>query len=482
MATLQELRAKRDRIALEIRDLANKPGITPGEDMHLDRLTKGLANIDTELADIEARAARIEAAKATITETASGIDTATMESFNVIRSSSTRDVFESNSYDSRDRTYNALRALDVTADASEQDIKPEIRSLIEKNPAFAETFRATSDPSYVSAFSKLLAKGDAGQALLSMNDQERAAMTRVAQAEQRAAAVSPDSAGGYAIPQLLDPSIKIMNAGSTNPIRNLARIVTGVSDVWTGVASAGVTSSWDAEGVAVSDDTPVLTQPSVTAHKAATFIPYSIEIGEDFVEFAREMALLIADGKDRLEATAFATGSGSGQPYGILTRLDANTNAEVSVTTDGAFGAVDVLNVFAQLGSKYRSNASWIMSLDALNEVRSFSNSTALGAQVVNLQSDYAFQLLGRPVYEASDFPNFTGTTGAANICVVGDFSNFVIFDRVGSGRVELVPHLFDVTNNRPTGQRGLYAHYRVGADLIAPSATEPGFRLLQNT
>jgi len=313
-----------------------------------------------------------------------------------------------------------------------------------------------------------------------MTDQERAAMTRVASAETRAAAVSPDSAGGYAIPQLLDPAIKVLNAGSTNPIRNLARIVTGIGDTWQGISSAGITASWDGEAAAVSDDTPTLAQPTITAYKAQAFIPYSVEIEGDWVEMAREMARLILDGKDRLESAAFATGSGSGQPYGILTRLDANTNAEVVVTTDGSFGAVDVLKVFAQLPARFRSNASWVMSLDALNEVRSFSNSTALGAQVVNLQSDYAFQLLGRPVYEASDFPNFTGTTGAANICVVGDFSNFVIFDRVGSARVELVPHLFDVTNNRPTGQRGLYSFWRTGSDVMS-TGTEPGFRLLQN-
>ena len=43
--------------------------------------------------------------------------------------------------------------------------------------------------------------------------------------------------------------------------------------------------------------------------------------------------------------------------------------------------------------------------------------------------------------------------------------------------RSELVPHLFDVTNNRPTGQRGWFAWARVGADSIVDNA----FRLLQN-
>jgi predicted phage gp36 major capsid-like protein len=36
---------------------------------------------------------------------------------------------------------------------------------------------------------------------------------------------------------------------------------------------------------------------------------------------------------------------------------------------------------------------------------------------------------------------------------------------------VEVIPHLFDTTNNMPTGQRGLYAYWRNGAGVIAANA-----------
>jgi len=42
---------------------------------------------------------------------------------------------------------------------------------------------------------------------------------------------------------------------------------------------------------------------------------------------------------------------------------------------------------------------------------------------------------------------------------------------------IELVPHLFDVTDNRPTGQRGFFAWARAGGKQVADNA----FRLLQN-
>jgi HK97 family phage major capsid protein len=66
-------------------------------------------------------------------------------------------------------------------------------------------------------------------------------------------------------------------------------------------------------------------------------------------------------------------------------------------------------------------------------------------------------------------------TIGAGkNLLIYGDFSNFVVTQRVGA-TVELIPHLFGA-NRRPTGQRGLYMWARYGSDSINDSA----FRLLQ--
>ena len=59
-----------------------------------------------------------------------------------------------------------------------------------------------------------------------------------------------------------------------------------------------------------------------------------------------------------------------------------------------------------------------------------------------------------------------THGSGDNYILIVGDFSNYVIADRIGMS-VELVPHLFATGNNRPSGQRGFFAFYRTGADSL---------------
>jgi HK97 family phage major capsid protein len=120
-----------------------------------------------------------------------------------------------------------------------------------------------------------------------------------------------------------------------------------------------------------------------------------------------------------------------------------------------------------------------MMNLDVMNEIRTFSSSSNGTYYTVDLTEGYGFRVLGRPAYENSNFAEFTGTTGASNILVVGDFSNYVVYDRVGS-TLEYIPHLFSTGNGRPTGQRGWIMWFRTGADMVT-SATNPGFRLLQN-
>jgi len=210
-------------------------------------------------------------------------------------------------------------------------------------------------------------------------------------------------------------------------------------------------------------------------HMARGFIPYSIEVGMDYPGFADEMSTLLTEGYDELQAQSMAVGTGTGQPFGIITALDANTNVEVTVTTDGAFSGVDINKVWAALPDRFKQNATWVMNHDVGNEVATFGNGNNLSFMTVDL-TGVVETIRMRPVEFASYFPDFTGTTGAANILVVGDFRNYLIADRAGMS-LELVPHLFDVTNNMPTGQRGWFAWARHGADSI----NDNGFRILQN-
>jgi HK97 family phage major capsid protein len=326
---------------------------------------------------------------------------------------------------------------------------------------------ATSRPQYRSAWAKIVT----GNVDLLTNDERRSVQ------ESRTALALADANGGYAVPALLDPSIIYTGSGTANPMRQVSRIVTGMDDTWRGVTSAGITASWDSETIEVSDDGPTVGQATVVSHKASAFVPFSVEIEGDWAGLATEMGTLFGEAKDVLETAGFATGAGNSDvPSGLLTDLfAASGTVGVLPTTDGQFGAVDVRAIFAALGPRYRPSASFMSSIDAMNEVRGFDTTGGLSNQTVDLTQPYNFAVLGRPYYENSGFPDFTGTTGAANILVVGDFKNYVIFDRVGS-HVELVPLMLG-SNRRPNGSRGLYYWWRVGAKTVNTNA----FRLLLN-
>ena len=86
-------------------------------------------------------------------------------------------------------------------------------------------------------------------------------------------------------------------------------------------------------------------------------------------------------------------------------------------------------------------------------------------------------RLLGRPAVESS-YLDGTISGGSDNfILILGDFSNYVIADRIGM-TVEFIPHLVHTTSHRPSGQRGIFAFFRSGADSVNDSA----FALLNST
>lgn len=170
--------------------------------------------------------------------------------------------------------------------------------------------------------------------------------------------------------------------------------------------------------------------------------------------------------------TALTTGSGVGQPTGIITALAASspTSLVASATAD-TFAPADIYNVQNALPPRFSANAQWAAPLSIINAARQFES--ANGAIKFPELAQHPPQLLGCNVNELS---NMDGTVDASQnnyVLAYGDWSNYVVTQRVGSS-VELIPHLVG-SNRRPTGQRGVWLWARYGADSINDNA----FRLL---
>lgn len=282
------------------------------------------------------------------------------------------------------------------------------------------------------------------------------------------AALSLTSAnGGYLVPFTLDPSVILTNAGSINPYRQISTIKTTATNTWNGVASAGMNAAWLAEAAVVGDNTPTFSNIVITPQKAAAWVFGSYEILEDS-DFATEVPRLLADAKDRLEESAFAVGTGSGQPKGIFVGATTTVNTTGTANSTGISVVADFYNLQAALPPRFRSGASWVTSLAAINKARGFD--TAGGSSYwTNLGQGSPERLLGGNIYESTSTPTYAVTTGT-KLAVYGDFSQYAIVDRIGMS-VMYEPMVKDPTTSRPTGQGGWFAFWRVGADVLVPGA-----------
>ena len=463
MSRLEDLRAKRMEVEDEIVRLGDLSDAEwgPGREEHWSRLNRQRDKLTSEIVTLEER----------------------QERTNEIREKMRRG--EVNVYpgmpgaDRYDREVDgiasqALRALDRGVDHFKPGAAEVQDELIRDNPAWAARFEACARPEYSSAFGKYLAHGD--RAGMFMNDQERSAVADMY--ETRAQDEGTTTHGGFAVPVFIDPTVILSNQESDNVMLRAARTVTVNTNQWKGVSAAGVSWSFDAEGTAVSDDSITLAQPTVTVYMARGFVPASIEVTEDWPGFQSEMARLLATGYDELVLDKLTRGSGSGEPRGIITALDANTNAEVVTTTDGAFGQEDIYKTWAALPQAARRRASWMMSVTAMDRIRQFGDSTKWHAVTKQLPDGAIDVLFERPVYENPYFPDMTAlTTGAANYLVVGDFGgSYVVAQRSGMS-IEVIPMLLDTASGRPTYQRGYAAWARIGGN----SVLDTNFRLLQN-
>jgi HK97 family phage major capsid protein len=347
----------------------------------------------------------------------------------------------------------AKRAIELARFPQAEDrasAQEHVSGILDDEGVVARRIVATGGPTYNRAFYKALTSRP-------MTNEEARALSLAG------------AGGGFAVPFDLDPTIIPTSSGAINPLRQIARVIQINGDEWRGVSSGAITTAYAAEATATTDNAPTLAQPTISTEKAQAFIPFSIEVGMDWPALRSEMGRLLQDSKDELEATKFTVGSGTNEPFGVITGATNTVNA----TAAGVFDLEDLYRLRATLPPRYQSRAAFMGNMSIFDKVRQFD--TAGGAALwETLANDTPPRLLGKPAYEASAMTALTSV--GALFLLYGDFSRFVIVDRIGL-EIELIPHIFNAagTLTLPTGQRGLYAFWRNGSKVVDAN----GFRVL---
>lgn len=486
MDKLSELKPQFEALRSEIQTLSDKPELTEDEETRFSAALDEFGPLRDRYEAAETRARSLQEVRRAATGFAAGADVGFIRQ---------REGVAPNDVVNLNRTELREAAL-ALAEKGMKGLPASVQARFEKNidthnknfngDTLARMALVSESPEYHSAFIKVMSSdhprfNQAEMDALDNFDDLRGAQDYREAREQRAFNEGTSSSGGYGVPIFIDPTIILSSGAAQAPILDIARVVQSTTNVWKGVTSAAAVWAYDAESAAVADRSTTLTQPSITVYKADSFLPYTIEIGQDYPGFAEELQMVLSQGYLDLMASQSMTGSGSSQPYGIFTRLQNTTTnpAHYIVKTLGALGAVDARGAWAQLPERFRPNATWVMHVSVENQIRAWaSGGLSLSDFTINMLPGGVSELIGRPIVKSDYAPNPTNTTGAESFLVVGDFSHFVIVQRAGM-EVEPVGLLFDQATARPNGTRGLYAYARNGMDT---DAVNRAFTLVANT
>lgn len=195
--------------------------------------------------------------------------------------------------------------------------------------------------------------------------------------------------------------------------------------------------------------------------------------------------------KDRLvknfaktEGQTFLTGTGAGQPRGLLsypTQLTTTfaggsagknnpTNVVPFVASTGNAGKItadDVLNVKMDLKADYDPGATYVFTRGTLNTIRLLKDAQSRPLWQPFAGANLPSMIYDSPYVEMPDMPEIASGNFAI---AVGDFSNYMIVDRI-TLNIQQLNELYIAS-----GLIGFIARLRVGGDVLLPEA----FRLLK--
>lgn len=358
--------------------------------------------------------------------------------------------------------YMAQARLEERSEAAESDEReergrrlPETVEDPEATPEEREAVERSATPEYREAFYRYC-RG--GQEALTLDD-SRMLM------EVRALTEGTDSDGGYLAPPQLVAGIEREQsdleqlAPRMRTINTTARAIQQVKGMDT------VTFQWVTETQPKPEDQPSYARTQINANTLAVIVRVSDELLEDTTyDLEGDLSLLAAEARVEGEEASFVAGSGAGQPWGVLTRLNGETGTPNRYTTQaaGTLAADDFVRSLYALRPRHRRRASWVLGTQAILAARLLKESGTSNQYIwqPGLQAGQPDAILGKPVFEAVhdalDSPIATGN----DIGFVGDLRRYTVLRRLQM-QVKRLEELYAATD-----EVGFRFRARTGGDV----------------
>lgn len=285
----------------------------------------------------------------------------------------------------------------------------------------------------------------------------------------KALSVGTAADGGYLVtPQMSEEIVRIVT--EISPMRELASVQTISTESLDIIEDTQLPgASWVAETAARTDTTTQqINKNNIVTHEMYA-IPKATQklIDDSSIDIEAWLSQKVAERFAALEATAFISGTGTGQPMGILSYTAGTAFGQIEQINSGTSAVVttdSLIRLYYALKDQYAKNATFLMNRSVVQAVRLLKEATT---------NQYLWQpglaagtpdtLLGAPVKAAADMP----VAAASSLSVVvGDFKRaYLIVDRIG------IQVLRDPFTDKPYVK--FYTTKRVGGEVVNTEAVK---------
>jgi HK97 family phage major capsid protein len=205
----------------------------------------------------------------------------------------------------------------------------------------------------------------------------------------------------------------------------------------------GLTAVWTEEGGTLSSDEPAFGRVRLQAKKLTltTFCPNELlmDSGPALDVWLRA---LFSEALAWYEDTAFLTGSGVGQPLGVLNSAALVTVAKETGQVADTIVWENILKMHARMLPSSHHRAVWVVSQTCLPELGTMSVSVGTGGSAIwllNGAGGAPVTILGRPVLYTEKVPPVGGAGSGKDISYL-DLGYYLIGDRMQM-TLEASPH-----------------------------------------
>ncbi len=294
-----------------------------------------------------------------------------------------------------------------------------------------------------------------------LNDQERRVMQRrAAPVIQAAQSVGTTTAGGFLVPQSFSDRLEVALKYYSGVMENAEVIETdsGADMPWPTVNDTTQVGAILAENATISAQDVTFASVTLKAYMyTSKLIAVSLQLMQDsFFNMENLIADIAGERLGRIFNTHFTTGTGSGQPNGIVTAAASGKVGTTGQTTSVIYD--DLIDLSHSIDPAYRRGSKWMANDSSIKVVRKLKDSQNRPLWEPSVQAGQPDTLLGYPVVTNND------------VAVMAANAKSILFGALNKYKVRRVRGMTLMRLNERYAdalQVGFFAFARVDGNLI---------------